>query len=229
MMKQLNYFRIMAATCSVAILCNGCASMHPATRAQVATQSGMMLGSGFGAVLGDQIDSRYGSFWGSLLGGAAGLAIGAAAASSYEQQQKEGAQKEYIYAESNPHRVSRVNYEQGPALTISDIMLRDRNGNRRIDAGEDCQISFIIGNVGNRPAYEVRPSLKAKGNAKRILLSPPKSIRQITEGQKISYTVQARATDKLKSGTAEFVILLEDGAGQVLCEEPFSVNTNGRH
>ena len=202
--------------------------MSPATRAQVATQSGMMLGSGFGAVLGDQIDSRNGSFWGSLLGGAAGLAIGAAAASSYDQQQKNETHKEYTYSESNPRRVSRVNYEQGPELTISDIMLRDRNGNQRIDAGEECQISFIIENVGNRPAYDVRPLLKAKGNGKRILLSPPKSIQQITEGQRISYTVQARATEKLKSGTAEFVIQLEDSRDQVLCEEPFSVNTYGQ-
>ena len=218
----------MATTCAVAILCNGCASMHPATRAQVATQSGLMLGSGFGAALGDQIDSRHGSFWGSLLGGVAGMAIGAAAASSYDKQQKGETQKEHTYSESNPRRVSRVNYEQGPELTISDIMLRDRNGNQRIDAGEDCQISFIIENVGNRPAYDVRPSLKAKGNGKRILLSPPKSIQQIAEGQKISYTVQARATEKLKSGTAEFVILLEDSRDLVLCEEPFSVNTGGK-
>lgn len=228
MMKQRNCLQIIAVTCSLAVICNGCASMSPATRAQVATQSGMMLGSGFGAVLGDQIDSRNGSFWGSLLGGAAGLAIGAAAASSYDQQQKNEAQKEYTHSESNPRRVSRVNYEQGPELTISDIMLRDRNGNQRIDAGEDCQISFIIQNVGNRPAYDVRPSLKAKGNGKRILLSPPKSIQQIAEGQRISYTVQARATDKLKTGTAEFVIQLEDSRDLVLCEEPFSVNTQGK-
>ena len=227
-MKQIKYLQIIAVTCSIAVLCNGCASMNPATRAQVATQSGMMLGSGFGAVLGDQIDSRNGSFWGSLLGGAAGLAIGAAAASSYDQQQKSEAQQEYTYSDNNPRRISRVNYEQGPELTISDIMLRDRNGNQRIDAGEDCQISFIIENVGNRPAYDVRPSLKAKGNGKRILLSPPKSIQQIAEGQRISYTVQARATDKLKTGTAEFVIQLEDSRDLILCEESFSVNTYGK-
>ena len=228
MMKHIYYLQMISATCALAVLCNSCASMHPVTRAQVATQSGLMLGSGFGAALGDQIDSRHGSFWGSLLGGVAGIAIGAAAASSYDQQQKGETQKEHTYSESNPRRVSRVNYEQGPELTISDIMLRDRNGNQRIDAGEDCQISFIIENVGNRPAYDVRPSLKAKGNGKRILLSPPKSIQQIAEGQKISYTVQARATEKLKSGTAEFVILLEDSRDLVLCEEPFSVNTGGK-
>lgn len=227
-MKQIKYLQIIAVTCSIAVLCNGCASMNPAMRAQVATQSGMMLGSGFGAVLGDQIDSHHGSFWGSLIGGAAGLAIGAAAASSYDQQQKSEAQQEYTHSDNNPRRISRVNYEQGPELTISDIMLRDRNGNQRIDAGEDCQISFIIENVGNRPAYDVRPSLKAKGNGKRILLSPPKSIQQIAEGQRISYTVQARATDKLKTGTAEFVIQLEDSRDLILCEESFSVNTYGK-
>lgn len=228
-MKQIKYLQIIAATCSIAVLCNGCASMHPATRAQVATQSGLMLGSGFGAALGDQIDSRHGSFWGSLLGGVTGMAIGAAAASSYDQQQKAEERKEYVTGNpANERRISRVNYEQGAELTISDIMLRDRNGNQRIDAGEDCQISFIIENVGDRPAYDVRPSLKAKGNAKRILLSPPKSIQQIAEGQRISYTVQARATEKLKTGIAEFVIQLEDSRELILCEEPFSVNTYGK-
>ena len=74
----------------------------------------------------------------------------------------------------------------------------------------------------------MRPTLKAKGNGKRILLSPPKSIEQIAQGQKISYTVQARATEKLKTGTAEFVIQLEDSRDLVLCEEPFSVNTHGK-
>ena len=169
MMKRINYLQIMATTCAVALLCNGCASMHPATRAQVATQSGLMLGSGFGAALGDQIDSRHGSFWGSLLGGVAGMAIGAAAASSYDNQQKAKERTEYVTSNpANERRISRVNYEQGPELTISDIMLRDRNGNKQIDAGEDCQISFIIENVGDRPAYDVRPTLKAKGNGKRI-------------------------------------------------------------
>ena len=156
------------------------------------------------------------------------MAIGAAAASSYEQQQKNEAQKGDTHSDSYPRRLSRVNYEQGPELTICDIMLRDRNGNQSIDAGEDCQISFIIHNVGNRPAYDVRPMLKAKGNGKHILLSPPKSIEQIAQGQKISYTVQARATEKLKTGTAEFVIQLEDSRDLVLCEEPFSVNTHGK-
>ncbi len=229
MMKRINYLQIMATTCAVALLCNGCASMHPATRAQVATQSGLMLGSGFGAALGDQIDSRHGSFWGSLLGGVAGMAIGAAAASSYDNQQKAKERTEYVTSNpANERRISRVNYEQGPELTISDIMLRDRNGNKQIDAGEDCQISFIIENVGDRPAYDVRPTLKAKGNGKRILLSPPKSIQQINHQERISYTVQARATEKLKAGSAAFTILLEDGAGHILCEEPFSVNTSGK-
>ena len=107
-------------------------------------------------------------------------------------------------------------------------MLHDRNGNQCIDAGEDCQISFIIKNVGNRPAYDVCPTLKAKRNGKRILLSPPKRIERIEADQRIGYTVQARGTEKLKTGQAEFIIQLEDGSGQVFCEEAFSVNTFGK-
>lgn len=220
-MKQTNNLKWMAVACSVSILCNGCASMSPATRAQVATQSGAFIGSGFGAAIGDNINGDRGSFWGSLIGGVAGMAIGAAAASAYDKQQEAA-------ANNAPRHISRANYLQGASLTVNDIMLHDRNGNQCIDAGEDCQISFIIENVGNRPAYDVCPTLKAKRNGKRILLSPPKRIERIEADQRIGYTVQARGTEKLKTGQAEFIIQLEDGSGQVFCEEAFSVNTFGK-
>lgn len=184
--------------------------MSPATRTSVAAQSGAIIGGGFGAALGDRIDRHHGSFWGSMIGSVAGTVVGAAAASSYDKTQASG-----------------VNYQPSISLVIRDIVLKDQNGNQAIDAGEHCQISFIIENDGPQTAYHVYPDIKAKGNAKKIRLSTPKSIQRISRNDKISYTVQAYASDKLKSGSAEFEISLEDGKGTVLCSESFSIDTRG--
>ena len=71
------------------------------------------------------------------------------------------------------------------------------------------------------------PTIKAKGNAKKIRLSPPVSIQKITLNDEISYTVHAHASEKLKSGDASFEISIKDGEGYELCKEQFSVCTQG--
>ena len=220
-MKQYHSISLLSIVCSVAILgSSSCATMDSYTRTSVATQSGAILGGGFGAALGDHIDGDRGSFWGSLIGSVAGIAVGAAAASSYDKAKDS-------HPETDNRRISRVQYEPAVSLVIRDIMLKDRNGNQTIDAGEHCQITFIIENDGEKPAYQVYPTIKAKGNAKKIRLSTPKSIQRISNSDKISYTVQAHASDKLKTGIAEFEIALEDGQGNSLCEETFSIRTRG--
>lgn len=185
--------------------------MDRQTRTSVATQTGAIVGGTFGAALGDHIGGRHGSFWGSMLGSVAGIAVGAAAANHQPDTQ-----------------VSRVAIQPAPSLLIKDIILKDWNGNRCIDAGEGCQITFIIVNNGDLAAHNVTPRIKAKGNAKKIRLSAPAGIRQITLNDEISYTVQARASESLKTGSADFEIRMEDGHGNELCKEQFSVCTQGR-
>lgn len=196
----------------VSILCSSCATMDRSTRINVATQTGAIVGGGFGAALGDHIGGHNGSFWGSMLGSVAGIAAGAAIASADRQPDKQ---------------ISRVQIEPMPSLAIKDIILKDRNGNQCIDTGEACQITFIIVNNGDMAAHNVTPRIKAKGNAKKIRLSPPASIQRITLDDEISYTVQARASESLKSGSANFEVSMTDGEGYELCQEQFSVCTRG--
>ena len=219
-MKQYHSISGGSVVCSLAILGSSCATMDSYTRSSVATQSGAIIGGGFGAALGDHIGGSNGSFWGSMIGSVAGIAVGAAAASSYDKATD-------THPVTADRHISRVQYEPAVSLVIRDILLKDRNGNQTINAGEHCQITFIIENDGERPAYQVYPILKAKGNAKKIRLSSPKSIQRISNSDKISYTVQAYASEKRKTGVAEFEITLEDGQGNSLCEETFSVRTQG--
>lgn len=211
-MNTYNIFKAVSIGCTFAILCSGCVTMSPYTRTSIATQSGAIIGGSVGAALGDRIDGHRGSFWGSMLGSVAGLAAGAAASSAY----------------NNNKQISRIERQPNSSLAIRDIILKDQNGNQCLDAGEHCQITFIIENDGDIPAQTVTPRIKGTGNAKKIRLSTPTSIQRITNKDKISYTVQAYGTEKLKAGFADFEIKLEDGNGYELCSEQFSIRTQGR-
>ena len=187
--------------------------MNPSTRTSVATQSGAIVGGSLGAALGDQFGGYNGSFWGSMIGSVAGVAVGAAASSSYNKQANK--------------RFSQIERQPIPSLVIRDIILRDKNGDKCINSNEHCQIIFIIENNGEGSAENVTPRIKQIGNAKKIQLSSPKSIHRITKEDKISYTIQAFGTEKLKSGFAEFEITLQDANKNVLCKESFTVKTLG--
>lgn len=184
--------------------------MDPAARTALATQSGAVVGGAFGSALGDQLGGYHGSFWGSMLGSVAGAAVGAAAASNSAKRDRMN---------------SQVYISPAPALAIEDILLRDRNGNQCIDAGESCQITFIIINEGDADARYVEPVIKPKGNAKKIRLSAPVRIDRISPEEEISYTVQAHASEKLKSGEAEFEIYLKEGGENATPKERFAVCT----
>ncbi|MDO4755474.1 MAG: hypothetical protein Q4A54_03955 [Parabacteroides sp.] len=212
-MKIFNRTHTIIGCTILSILLSSCATMSPSSRTSVATQSGAIVGGTFGAALGDHIGGHNGSFWGSMIGSVAGIAAGAAASSAYNNHANK--------------QVSRVDRQPMPSLVIRDIMLKDQNGDQCINANEHCQIIFIIENDGDCPAENVTPYLKAKGNAKKIQLSAPKSIHRITRKDKISYTVQAYGTEKLKSGLAEFEITLKDENKNELFKETFTVNTIG--
>lgn len=193
-------------------LCTGCATMDPGARTALATQSGVIIGGAFGSAIGDQIGGYHGSFWGSMVGSVAGAAVGAAAASSHAKRDQMN---------------SRVYMSPAPALVIKDIILQDRNGNQCIDAGELCQITFLIRNEGNANALQVEPVIKAKGNAKKIRLSPPLRIARICPDEEITYTVQAYASEKLKSGEAKFEIYLKERDENATPKEQFAICTQG--
>lgn len=194
-------------------LCTGCGTLDPYSRSVLATESGAAIGGTFGAALGDHLGGYNGSFWGSMIGSVAGAAVGAAAASSINKQEQE-----YAWVERYP----------APELVIKDILLTDNNGNQCIDAGEACQITFVIVNQGDANARDVEVVLRTKGTAKKIRLSPPVEIGTISPDEEINYTVQARASLQLKTGEAKFEVYLKERGEEATIKETFAICTQGR-
>ena len=98
-----------------------------------AMQTGGMIGSVSGSLVGDRIGGWGGSLIGSVVGGVAGSALGAAAANPYKTQ---------------PQQSNVPEERHEPQLVIRDILLTDENKNGILEAGEHAHLTFIIQNNG---------------------------------------------------------------------------------
>lgn len=217
MKKQL----IMAGIglCSLPIL-NGCGTMSPENRQLFAMETGNMIGSLTGSIVGDRIGGWDGSMIGSVVGGVTGSVIGAAVTNPNIERQRYPNDK--TASESHGYSPSYG------GLGITDIILEDENGNRRIDPDERCSLTFIIKNDGHITIPSLTPELKPGKNTQYIKQSQPLSVRDIVPGETIRYQVKLWASPKLRSGEAQYTIRLDTGKGGDDYEESFSVPTTGR-
>lgn len=208
---KANY--IIGLFVSSALLCSSCKTMTPQNKQMFAMQTGGMIGSVSGSLVGDRIGGWGGSLIGSVVGGVAGSALGAAAANPYKTQPQQ-------------NNVPEERHE--PQLVIRDILLTDENKNGILEAGEHAHLTFIIQNNSSRNITQITPQLKGKKEAKRIRNSETISISHIKPGEEIRYRVNLLGTSQLKEGKAVYQIRLEDNQGQDLYEEDFSFPTNKR-
>lgn len=208
---KANY--IIGLFVSSALLCSSCKTMTPQNKQMFAMQTGGMIGSVSGSLIGDRIGGWGGSLIGSVVGGVAGSALGAAAANPYKTQPQQ-------------NNVPEERHE--PQLVIRDILLTDENKNGILEAGEHAHLTFIIQNNSSRNITQITPQLKGKKEAKRIRNSETISISHIKLGEEIRYRVNLLGTSQLKEGKAVYQIRLEDNQGQDLYEEDFSFPTNKR-
>lgn len=207
---KANY--IIGLFVSSALLCSSCKTMTPQNKQMFAMQTGGMIGSVSGSLIGDRIGGWGGSLIGSVVGGVAGSALGAAAANPYKEQPKQS-------------HVEEERYE--PKLVVQDILLTDENRNRILEAGEHAHLTFIIHNNGSRDISQITPTLKGKKEAKRIRNSELISISHIKPGEEIRYRVNLLGSSQLKEGKAIYQICLNDNQGRTLYEEDFSFPTKG--
>lgn len=173
-------------------------------------QTGGMIGSVSGTLLGDRIGGWGGSLIGSVVGGVAGSALGAAAANPYKEQ---------------PAQTSRPEEREIPQLVIKDILLTDENRDGTLEAGEHAHLTFIIHNNGSKNIRQLLPALKGKKEAKRIRNSEVIPITNIKPGEEIRYRINLLGSSQLKEGKAVYQISLNDSQGQTLYEEEFSFPT----
>lgn len=188
----------------------GCKTMTPQNKQMFAMQTGGMIGSVSGTLLGDRIGGWGGSLIGSVVGGVAGSALGAAAANPYKEQ---------------PAQTSRPEEREIPQLVIKDFLLTDENRDETLEAGEHAHLTFIIHNNGSKNIRQLLPALKGKKEAKRIRNSEVIPITNIKPGEEIRYRINLLGSSQLKEGKAVYQISLNDSQGQTLYEEEFSFPT----
>lgn len=118
---KANY--IIGLFVSSALLCSSCKTMTPQNKQMFAMQTGGMIGSVSGSLVGDRIGGWGGSLIGSVVGGVAGSALGAAAANPYKTQPQQ-------------NNVPEERHE--PQLVIRDILLTDENKKRDSGSRRTC-------------------------------------------------------------------------------------------
>ena len=188
----------------IPVIGTGCATMDPTSRTIVGSQVGMLAGTVTGAVIGHAAGGYRGEAIGSFVGSVGGTVLGAAAASSQNQRDRNTA--------------SAREYQ-----VIEDIYLEDRNNNQIVDAGESCRISFILSNEGRQTAYNIEPVIKVEQGGKYVKLSKPLVIRQLPPHKRVSYTVTLHASPKLKAGEIVLSVRLKSSDGYLTDKETFTL------
>ncbi|RHJ87675.1 glycine zipper domain-containing protein [Parabacteroides sp. AM08-6] len=200
------------------LLLSGCGSMDQTSRTIVGSQVGSLAGGIVGAIIGDNSGrwdgAALGSTIGSFAGGAAGAIIGANMET--EQEKREKRNDRYITIDRN-----------APFLVVDDIFLEDTNGNQAIDAGESCRLTFILLNNGRRDALRVKPIVTVEKGKSHLKISDPVVIRKISPDDRVTYTVNVRASRKLRTGKAVFAIHMEEQGGHGMEKQTFTVETQG--
>ncbi|OCW92690.1 hypothetical protein A9168_14700 [Macellibacteroides sp. HH-ZS] len=194
------------------LLFSACATMDQTSRTIFAANTGNAIGSVAGLFIGESMGGRHGAFIGSSIGSIVGTAAGV-----------------MVVAEENPSRNNsrrqEVFIQKSAELVVSEIILEDENNNEGIDAGELCKITFVIVNESAIPAINVRAILNKKNGAGELVLSDPVPIGRIDSDESVRYTVAVTALPTLKTGLADFEIILKEGDGNAVYNEIFSVRT----
>ncbi|MBR3727065.1 MAG: hypothetical protein IKN21_05695 [Prevotella sp.] len=93
-----------------------------------------------------------------------------------------------------------------PAIEIRNARVVDRNQDNVISRGEVCKVIFEIYNHGDKPLFDIQPTVvEATGN-KHIYISPNMHVERVDPGQGIRYTAMLKAGNRLKNGMARICV-----------------------
>ncbi len=194
------------------LLFSACATMDQTSRTIFAANTGNAIGSVAGLFIGESMGGRHGAFVGSSIGSIVGTAAGVMVVAEENTSR-------------NRNRIQEVPLQERAKLVVTEIILEDENNNEGIDAGELCKITFVIVNESAVPAIDVRAVLNKKNGAGELVLSDPVPIGRIDSDESVRYSVAVTALPTLKTGLADFEIILKEGNGNIAYDEVFSVRT----
>lgn len=115
-----------------------------------------------------------------------------------------------------------------PSLEIVNARFVDDNENNMLDRNETCKLIFEVKNRGNKPVYDVVPTVIETTGNKHIFISPSIHIEKIDAGSGVRYTAMVKADGKLKDGSACFCVSVIHGNKAISKVNEFNIPTKGK-
>lgn len=196
---------VFAALTATALLMSSCQSMNQF----YGVATGASLGGMFGSAIGGIADGPRGSDLGTVAGMAIGGIIGAAATAPKTDDGNYRSSDYYYDYGSDDYRQNN-SYSPYVSINIEELRFVDENNNHALDAGEHAKLVFIMRNTGRDYVYDIAPVITVTGT-KQIYLSPTAIVKELAPGKAVRYQSEVIATNKLKTGTADFSIGFSDG------------------
>ncbi len=109
-----------------------------------------------------------------------------------------------------------------PMLFLSNIHFADKNGNNRIDANEDCTISFTISNKGKGPARNIKVKVENNSAIQGLSFSNISTVGNINPNATQTVNIPIGGTMNLTSGTANIKVSFTEQMG--FQPDPFELN-----
>lgn len=113
-----------------------------------------------------------------------------------------------------------------PHIEIRNARVVDDNQDKVISRGELCKVIFEIYNTGQRPLYDIQPSVvEATGN-KQIFISPGMHVERLMPGAGIRYTAMLKAGPRLGDGSVRICLSVLQGDNAISKVTEFEVHTS---
>ena len=100
-----------------------------------------------------------------------------------------------------------------PLLELSEIAFTDVNGNNRVDAFEQCNISFTISNKGKGNANNLKVLLKNNSPVSGLIFEKTTMIGKIEPGKTQTVKIPVTSDLNLTTGKANFQVSFEEDKG----------------
>ncbi len=137
-------------------------------------------------------------------------------------------EKQNAATDSNPAFADSSTVQAGrPALEIRNVAFKDIDNNFALRRDELAKITMEVYNNTSKPMFNIQPMVKETTGNKHIYVSEPVIVERIAPGKGIRYTAMVKADNKLKEGTAHFVVVVRQSpSNKALAYKEFDITTH---
>lgn len=100
-----------------------------------------------------------------------------------------------------------------PILTISNLSFVDNNGNKAIDANENCKLTFIVKNSGYGKASGIKAIISTKTYAPGVSFNKKTALSVIDIGGSLKVSININSNISTTDGIITFVIKIDEPNG----------------